>query len=155
MAELLTHSAAARSATAAAQPRAAPHDRPGAGTGTGHGQGKHAGIDAHGVAGLAGVASEAALAGQLLGCFGDLFSASVEVGYKSDPEPDGSYPPRCMLKVRAVLRPQGGGQGKTSAPPGKGGGVPGAQGCEQPATRQQLCSIPVHTCLFLLMELGT
>lgn len=39
------------------------------------------------------------LAGRLLGCFGDLFSASMDIGWRSEPEADGSCPPRCMLTI--------------------------------------------------------
>lgn len=39
------------------------------------------------------------LAGRLLGCFGDIFTASLDVGWKSEPDEDGSQPPKCMLTV--------------------------------------------------------
>ena len=39
------------------------------------------------------------LAGRLLGCFGDLFTASLDVGWKSEPNEDGSRPPKCMLTI--------------------------------------------------------
>ena len=42
---------------------------------------------------------DSGLAGRLLGCFGDLFTASLDVGWKSEPNEDGSRPPKCMLTI--------------------------------------------------------
>ena len=55
---------------------------------------------ANATASSAGISvEEAGLAGRLLGCFGDLFTASLDVGWKSEPDEDGSHPPKCMLTV--------------------------------------------------------
>lgn len=43
--------------------------------------------------------SDVKLASQLLSCFGDLFTTSLDVGWRSEPEADGSNPCRCMLTV--------------------------------------------------------
>ena len=47
----------------------------------------------------AAAAGDAGLAGRLLGCFGDLFTASLDVGWKAEPDEDGSRPAKCMLTV--------------------------------------------------------
>ncbi|KAG1654977.1 hypothetical protein FOA52_004564 [Chlamydomonas sp. UWO 241] len=56
--------------------------------------------DTSGPGGAGGVSpAELGLAGQLMGCFGDLFNASIDVGWKAETEEDGSRPACCMLKV--------------------------------------------------------
>ena len=52
-----------------------------------------------GAAAVMSQSDEAGLAGRLLGCFGDLFTASLDVGWKSEPDEDGTHPPKCMLTV--------------------------------------------------------